>query len=671
MGYRIEPLSISSFLDENKMRLPRFQRKATWDKKQNFELAISVFQDYPVGVVIVNKEKDVSWLLDGRQRRNALKQMRENPVELYEWARAYIGFAKNADEFTVKQSYWDKVEKYLTTEIKDSENTSSDDVSYEGVEENTNEEDSFDSQKQRKGLTTLLNLILMVHQNKPSGSKWELTFDFTKYFTRIKYAPMSNNEKVDPILLRRFILELINDAERVNDGDITEDYLFDFYNNTYAFKDSMENKFKAELNKRFKDIKNSIDIINETEKIFSDARIGIIWLTNASPLDAQNIFSRINKGGTQLKAEELLSAKPYWNVEVKVTDSNVEKLVSEMYSKLDVSKQETIVRWDIAATLLQRISDQMLIFDDYSHVKKEEIPMDRVTLGFKLISSFFEQGMSSKYVIDLEKNNLDWNIDIMNMVNDINKVCEILLSTPFFQTLQSWKKPMTKLLGNAIALEFLTIIWLDWKDKGKPTVASGNLKAVQRDAKILFDRLVYEYSTKTWRGSGDSKMANDIKNWKSRIQPVDSQAWKNFINGACSGVYNGQNTTVNLLRPVLYYYYVLTDSTPYNQVNTSFDVDHIIPQEAFKDNIMIDSKLKDSLSNLALLPKKDNISKKSKKLNEITDQWLINSITTFAGIQKIDFEKYSNVMNITDLKTEREKMFENAFSLNRDKALSN
>lgn len=671
MGYRIEPLSITSFLDENKMKLPRFQRKATWGKKQNFELAISVFQDYPVGVVIVNKEKDVSWLLDGRQRRNALKQMRENPVELYEWARAYIGFAKNADEFTVKQAYWDKVEKYLTTETKGFEDDSSDDVSYEGVEENTSEEDSFDSQKQRKGLTTLLNLILMVHQNKPSGSKWEATFDFTKYFARIKYAPMSNNEKVDPILLRRFILDLINDAERANDGDITEDYLFDFYNNTYTFKDSMDNKFKTELNKRFKDIKNSIDIINETEKIFSDARIGIIWLTNASPLDAQNIFSRINKGGTQLKAEELLSAKPYWNVEVKTNDSDVVRLVAEMYSKLGVSKQETIVRWDVAATVLQRIDDQMLIFDDYSHIKKEEIPMDRITLGFKLISSFFERGMSSKYVIDLEKNNLDWNMDITDMVNDINKICEILLNISFFQTLQAWKKPIAKLLGNAIALEFLTIVWLDWKDKGKPTVSSGSLKAVQRDAKILFDRLVYEYSTKTWRGSGDSKMANDIRNWKNRIQPVDGLAWKNFITGACSGVYNGQNTTVNLLRPVLYYYYVLTDSTPYNQVNTSFDVDHIIPQEAFKDNVMLDLNLKDSLSNLALLPKKDNISKKSKKLNEITDQWLINSVTTFAGIQKEDFDKYSNVMNITELKMEREKLFEKTFSLDRDKVLSN
>ena len=321
-----------------------------------------------------------------------------------------------------------------------------------------------------------------------------------------------------------------------------------------------------------------------------------------------------------------------------------------------VSKQETIVRWDVAATVLQRIDDQMLIFDDYSHIKKEEIPMDRITLGFKLISSFFERGMSSKYVIDLEKNNLDWNTDITDMVNDINKICEILLNIPFFQTLQAWKKPIAKLLGNAIALEFLTIVWLE---------------AVQRDAKILFDRLVYEYSTKTWRGSGDSKMANDIRNWKNRIQPVDGQAWKNFITGACSGVYNGQNTTVNLLRPVLYYYYVLTDSTPYNQVNTSFDVDHIIPQEAFKDNVMLDLNLKDSLSNLALLPKKDNISKKSKKLNEITDQWLINSVTTFAGIQKEDFDKYSNVMNITELKMEREKMFEKTFSLDRDKVLSN
>ena len=58
MSYIIEPVSIYSFVTDPSIKLPRFQRKATWVKEQNFELAISIFQDYPVGVVIINKEKD-------------------------------------------------------------------------------------------------------------------------------------------------------------------------------------------------------------------------------------------------------------------------------------------------------------------------------------------------------------------------------------------------------------------------------------------------------------------------------------------------------------------------------------------------------------------------------------------------------------------------------------
>lgn len=41
MGYIIEPMQLTSFLKEN-LRLPRFQRKITWDKRRNFELAISI-----------------------------------------------------------------------------------------------------------------------------------------------------------------------------------------------------------------------------------------------------------------------------------------------------------------------------------------------------------------------------------------------------------------------------------------------------------------------------------------------------------------------------------------------------------------------------------------------------------------------------------------------------
>lgn len=194
--------------------------------------------------------------------------------------------------------------------------------------------------------------------------------------------------------------------------------------------------------------------------------------------------------------------------------------------------------------------------------------------------------------------------------------------------------------------------------------------ALQRDARILFDKLVFEYATKTWRGSGDSKMSSDIKNWKQRVTPVDSEDWKNFIIGACMGNYNGQDTTVKILKPVLYYYYVITSCSPINQVNVSFDVDHIIPKERFVGNNMITQTYRDSLINLALLPTRDNISKKAKALNEITDSWLKLQISTYTGIKEAEFEQYSDIANISLLYNARSKLFTTAFTSNRTTALS-
>lgn len=669
MSYIIEPMSIITFVEDSKMKLPRFQRKATWDAKQNFELCISVFQDYPVGVVIVNKEQQVSWLLDGRQRRTALKEMRANPVAVYEWAKTYIGFSPSGDEFALTKSYWDKIERYLQTEEKDSKENKTvdeDNLSDYGDDEDT-VENSFDSEKQKRGLQTLLDTILMVHQNKKSGSKWEKAFDFTKYFSRLIYAPKKENGKVQPKLLRKFLLDLKREC---GTEDLTEEFFTDYYYERYDILDKDKRKFEAEVSKHWEYIKHSIEVIEQTEKVFEEARIGIIKLTNVSPLDAQNIFSRINRGGTLLKAEELLSAKPYWNAVINVSDQTVINTVKDMYKKLEVEEPECVVRWDLAATLISRIKDQNLFFD--SLAMDDKISMDQVTLGFKMISSYFEKGMSGKCVNDLEKNtDISWETDIDELIDDINKLCEILMATEFFQYFQAWKKPMTKLLGNAITLEFITIMLFDWIDKNRPTVSSADLKAVQRDARILFDRLVFEYATKVWRGSGDSKMAADIKDWKNRILPIKGTEWENFISSACYGSYNGQVVSQKSLTPILYYYYILTNCSPLNMVNVSFDVDHIIPQEKFKDNSMVDASAKDSLANLALLPKKDNIHKKSKALNEIVDPWLKNSIVTYTGISEDKFDLYSDIANIRKLQDERSKLFITAFSTNRSAKLSN
>ena len=287
------------------------------------------------------------------------------------------------------------------------------------------------------------------------------------------------------------------------------------------------------------------------------------------------------------------------------------------------------------------------------------------------VSSIYAQGMSNKQVSELEQDeSIKWESDVDELLQQLNTVCSILLADTFFKFYQSWKRPITKLMGNAIALEFLTIMWLDWKDRGCPSTVSGETKALQRDARILFDKLVFEYATKTWRGSGDSKMSSDIKNWKQRVTPVDSEDWKNFITGACMGNYNGQDTTVKILKPVLYYYYVITSCSPINQVNVSFDVDHIIPKERFVGNNMIAQTYRDSLINLAFLPTKDNISKKAKALNEITDSWLKLQISTYTGIKEAEFEQYSDIANISLLYNARSKLFTTAFTANRTTALS-
>ena len=95
MAYKIEPKTVKEFIDMD-TSLPRFQRKQTWKPKDNFKLCISVFKDYPVGVVIINNSAGKNWILDGRQRLNALSKINKNPREVYDWARSFIGF-KNAD----------------------------------------------------------------------------------------------------------------------------------------------------------------------------------------------------------------------------------------------------------------------------------------------------------------------------------------------------------------------------------------------------------------------------------------------------------------------------------------------------------------------------------------------------------------------------------------------
>jgi hypothetical protein len=99
--YEYSPSTAKAFALDDRIHLPRFQRKITWDASRDFVLAVSVFKGYPLGVVVLNETTSpeaglIKWLLDGRQRRTAFIQMLENPENLYDWARKFLRI-KRAD----------------------------------------------------------------------------------------------------------------------------------------------------------------------------------------------------------------------------------------------------------------------------------------------------------------------------------------------------------------------------------------------------------------------------------------------------------------------------------------------------------------------------------------------------------------------------------------------
>lgn len=669
MSYNIETRSISEFVKDSKIKLPRFQRKPTWSAQQNFELAISIFQEYPVGVVIINDEGHTSWLLDGRQRRSALRDLRANPDLVYDWARKYIKFKSNQDIDELKNMFWDKIDAYLQQEEQEDDDST---MVTEPEIISPEEDEDINRWRQRDGLNTLLEIILMVHQKNTNGGKWERIFnELDKLLERPPYAPKRDGFKINPENLRQFLLDYKNEIGNPTKENFIQ-YMDDFGG---AIKAGKEKEFRNKVEQKWDDIEHITSIIAKSEQIITDARIGVILLKNVTPLDAQNIFSRINSGGTQLKAEELLSAKPFWNEKVTMVDTKMHTLVNKLYSRLGVElpQDDSVVRWDYGATLISRINDQHLIFEDYEQKNAgQEIDLTQITLGFKTMSAYFNKGVSAIAVNELERNKqIKWGTSIDELVDNINIVCEILLKSEFFKYLLSWKRPLYKLLGAAPTLEYVTILLLDWEEKGCPHVSSAEYHAFIRDAKALFDRLIFEYCIGAWKGSGDSKMANHVKNWHERIVPMDTSSWINLIKSACNGSYNGQSIDIKHLTPILCYQYALQKKKPDNPLKETSEVDHIIPQAKLKNNSMIPTGYQDALFNLELLPKDDNIQKKDKTLAEVDDMFLRQSISRYCDINIVDFEKYSDISNIENLKNEREENLIYTFENLRTTELSN
>ena len=401
----------------------------------------------------------------------------------------------------------------------------------------------------------------------------------------------------------------------------------------------------------------------------------MIRLIDASPLDAQNIFSLVNGGGAPLTAEELLSARPFWNAEINNPSDEIRDAAKELYTFLKISVPANVVRWDVCATLLSRIDKSNLIFTkiDLSDPKTTQtLFTKKLTLGFKLLSALYVGGISSNSVKDLEnerKAKIDWNRDVELVIKEFNIAMDLLYDCEYFKYLMSWKQSIMSLMGNSVALEFATLIYKDWINLGKTTKGHQKLKEFQKHAVILCDRLLYEYSSRLWAGSADSRLAKDLTNINERFNVVPVTEWETVIDKFATG------NTAKVEKGIIYHYYCLKKMRPSfdgEGANATYEIDHIYAQAQFNNVTTIDPTLMESLGNKALLPQLDNIAKSNKKLKELVQyDWLFGEILRVTGIKFEDVDKYSDIVNVQDLIDQRIADYKNVFSTDRVSMLNN
>lgn len=674
--YEIRPETVKTFVLDKNIKLPRFQRKQTWDEKKNFQLCISLFKEYPMGVTILsveeNNNKTIRWLLDGRQRKNALLQMYEDPENIYNWAKKFIGFKNNSQPDELEELFWNKINEYIEYSDEDEQPYTEETITNDDSDGYESDEDlNIDT---KGGLDFLLEIIKIIHNKSKKTTGFTKPFDITQYVDKLEYLEIiDGNTSLSSKKLKTFLDQYRNDYCNDNDKNYDEwQSFFDFVCSRYEKNITDLNSLKKYISDKWQDMFLRINIIERLDNLLSNSKIGLIEVKNLKPADSQKIFNIINSEGEKLTAVEVLSAKPSWNVKISNAPQIMADSVKELYRKIGTSNTD-IVKWDLPATLLKRIGENFII-KNFSDEPKDFAK--EITYGFKLLAGIWESGVKKEDIEKLSKETkINWASDFEELVSDIKTMLKLVNSYQYFKYFKSWRTSIMELTSDSIALDFFIILYNDWVRKGKPVGSDIKAHQFEKNCLILWDRLIYEYITVQWRGSGDTKIASNISSLKNEndiFTPISSEKWILLLEEIRDNqkVF-GNPLNLKNMKPILYHFYCLK-SILGPDTNYNIEVDHILPQDLFKNSIIPNKdSVMNSILNLGLLPKNDNISKSNKRLIEISDAWLQDQILKYEFISKEEYILYADISDYEDRYNERFEFFRGAFEETRTKILNN
>jgi hypothetical protein len=697
--FALQPQSVGSFLDDQSITLPRFQRRSAWTPEQRFRLALSLFKGYPMGTIVVKLEtadekgvtKATNYLLDGRQRRETLMGMRD-PETIYAWARSTLKLKPSDTRDDVISKFQNYVTEYFFGQ-EDWEEPEEEDpilgidpqpINEQGkselyeLEEDGNEQEGVDdtleeapeeTQNFGEGLDDLLKLVLLVHPLTKGGleSSFRTPFNFDKSVKGLDF--IKQNDKGKRYVSSPLLLSWLKWKSEVNLGGSGLPDLEQFLEWLTAGKQVDKPELvRKRLDAEWPNIERALLLLESLRVQLNSGVLGYLKINDgATPNDDKKIFEIINTAGTKLSAAEILSAKPSWDALVVDPPKPVERDVKNLYAEMGISFDGSVRRWDVAATLLDRL-DYPIVFGDPESWQWQGIRAKRleqkITLGFKVLSGYYQGKLMKDQVAALPSTtNVEW--DTVNLETRIEDVSKALGDHWFFEALQGWKFSFMGDLSDAVGLDFLLLTILDWERKQEPKAAGSAKSSFRKNAIILFDRLVYEYVTEAWRGSSDNRIARNVEALKqseeSIFEAVSPAAWEKLLADVVDrGVIEGRSYLKrpdSRIRLLLSYAMVIAQVWP-DKPTESIELDHIIPQQLFKQTG--DKSLGQYLhhiSNLELLPEQVNNSRSGRRLRELVppdfNPTVKKAVSRYSLIAEDSFEKFSSVADISLLHARR------------------
>lgn len=700
--YDIYSKSLKEFIEDTSIKLPRFQRKASWNKKKRFELALSIFKHYPIGASILSREIDENnaytrWLLDGRQRRDTMEQIYLTPDVLYTWGKQYLPIRNSEPLQNIKDNFWNKVSDFIEeeeaskpSEIQlasgmDEESENIDEEETRTAKELESKDKGGNDEEDLGTLLTLLTIASAYHIHEESGIT--ASFDFHKYLTGKGFwsalCKDGDRNHVDCAKLRVFLRKYKNENLQTYDK---VDTFIDFLDKQYDWvKEDSKQKLTTVLKGEWDDqLLKIIKCFDRIDSIFMDRKIAIIEVYGITPTDSQKIFNLINTGGTKLTASEILSAKPKWNKQVKNPGYELKAAIDKLYENLDLGNSSSVgktVRWDIPAACtyyFDKESDSG--FSLFFNLPKEDVA-GRITVGFKLMSGFLLGGVK-KENIDKLCEKIGWE-DYEAQLGHILKFFETFKLNPYLEVFKSWGKSLSEILSDGPTMNMLFLLYRNWNELGCPSGFSTREKHIfDKNIFIELDKSFYGYLNNQWKGSSDSTIEREITNFEKGVgrnneklfNELPSEQWHNMLEGlSTKNSLNGKLLTKGVLAPLVYYYNCIMNIKGTGSKNPG-EIDHILPQAAWSSSTSIASKdaVLNNIFNLALLPKDVNASKNNNSLSSIkNDTTIANAVSIYEEIEIKDFDKFSSVSSYEELKTLREKLYFNAFDTKRVEILKN